>query len=319
MVAVSARVLRRGARFASSSAAGLVIDALIGDEPLRPHPVAVFGALMQRVERVVWRDRRAAGVAFAAAGLSVAAGGGALLGRVPGGPALAAYTTVAARGLWGAAAAVSDALAVADIGTARRLVPALVGRDAAELDEPGLARAAIESVAENTVDGIVAPLLFAAIGGPSAALGYRALNTLDSMVGYRDARHGRFGWASARLDDAANYVPSRVTAALVAIVRPAAAREIWRAVREDAPGHPSPNAGVAEAAFAAALGVRLGGANHYRGQEERRIELGSASARVPSQGDIALAVKCSKDVTFALLVALLAVSAAARARSALTP
>ena len=182
----------------------------------------------------------------------------------------------------------------------------------------GVARAAIESVAENTVDGIVAPLLFAALGGPSAALAYRALNTLDSMVGYRDARHGRFGWASARLDDVANYVPARLTAALVAAVRPAAAREIWRAVRDDAPGHPSPNAGVAEAAFAAALGVRLGGTNRYRGRVEHRVELGPASGRVPSQGDIALAVKCSKDVTLAVLVVLLAASAAARARSAVS-
>jgi adenosylcobinamide-phosphate synthase len=157
-------------------------------------------------------------------------------------------------------------------------------------------------VAENTVDAIVAPALWGAAAGGPGALGYRAVNTLDAMVGHHSARYERYGWASARLDDAAGWIPARATALLVAGVRPAAATAVWTAVRRDAPRHPSPNAGVAEAAFAAALGLRLGGTNVYDGRVEVRPPLGDGPP--PETADIARAVRLSSDVAWLLTVAL---------------
>jgi len=185
------------------------------------------------------------------------------------------------------------------IEAARAALPGLVGRDPTGLDAGEIARAVVESVAENTVDAIVAPALWAALAGAPGALGYRAVNTLDAMVGHRSARYLRYGWASARLDDAANYLPARVTAALVVAVRPGAAAAVWRAVRIQAPAHPSPNSGVAEAAFAAALGLRLGGSNRYSDRTEVRAALGSG--RAPTAADIPAAVRLSRDVSLALV------------------
>jgi adenosylcobinamide-phosphate synthase len=302
----------------ASSAFALALDALVGDEPLQPHPVAVFGNAMTLLERRLWDDRRAPGLAYAASGIGAAMAAGRALERLPGGTAAAAYASIAGRGLWAAAGDVGTALDSGELGRARRLLPALVGRDPAGLSPSEIARAAVESVAENTVDGIVAPALFGAVFGAPGAFAYRGINTLDSMVGYRDGRYGRFGWASARADDVANLVPSRVTALLVACVRPKSAGAIWQAVRRDAPAHPSPNAGVAEAAFAAALGVRLGGTSSYRGEVEERPPLGPADGRQPEAADIAAAIQCSKHVT-ALLAALLALATVGRGRPRALP
>ncbi len=156
----------------------------------------------------------------------------------------------------------------------------------------------MESVAENTVDAVVAPAFWGALAGAPGALGYRSVNTLDSMVGHRSPRYANYGWASARLDDVVAWVPARLTAALVAVVRPRAATAVWTAVRRQAAAHPSPNAGVAEAAFAAALGVRLGGVSRYGDRVEQRPPLGSG--RTPGVGDIGAAVRLSGDVTAAL-------------------
>jgi adenosylcobinamide-phosphate synthase len=145
---------------------------------------------------------------------------------------------------------------------------------------------------------VIAPALWAALAGAPGVLGYRAINTLDAMVGHRSPRYSRFGWAAARADDAAAWVPARVTALLVAAVRPAAAGRVWHAVRSQAGAHPSPNAGVAEAAFAAALGVRLGGLNSYQGRQERRPDLGTGPP--PAAADIGRAIRLSRDVTAAL-------------------
>jgi adenosylcobinamide-phosphate synthase len=185
-----------------------------------------------------------------------------------------------------------------------------VGRDPAGMDENEMARAVVESVAENTVDAVVAPAFWAAIGGAAGALGYRAVNTMDAMVGHRSARYLSYGWASARLDDAAGYLPARLTAALVAGVRPGRAAAIWRAVRSQAPGHPSPNAGVAEAAFAAALGLRLGGCNRYGERVEHRPWLGQG--RPAARSDIWPAVRLSDDVNWLLTAILAAAGLAAR-------
>jgi len=223
-------------------------------------------------------------------------------GAIVGSTAAATYLAVAGRALRDVATSVGDALECSDLDRARELLPSLVGRDVAELDVPGMARAVVESVAENTVDAVVAPALWAAVGGAPGALGYRAVNTMDAMVGYRNDRYRRYGWASARLDDVAAFIPARLTAVLVAMVRPRTAGAIWRAIRTQAPSHPSPNGGVAEAAFAAALGIRLGGANLYGATAEHRGVLGTG--RTADAGDIGRAVELSRDVTSALCVML---------------
>jgi adenosylcobinamide-phosphate synthase len=153
--------------------------------------------------------------------------------------------------------------------------------------------AAIESVAENTVDAVVAPLFWAAVGGVGAAIAHRAINTLDAMIGHRSPRYERFGWAAARLDDAAAFVPARLTVGLVALLRPD--RPVFGLVRRDAPRHPSPNAGWAEAAFASALGVRLGGPLTYEGRREKRPFLNSGG-RPPVPDDLRRAVRLSAAV-----------------------
>jgi adenosylcobinamide-phosphate synthase len=258
------------------------------------HPVARFGALMTRLEPHVWRDTRSAGAAYAALGVATGVAAGSLARST----ALATYVACAGRALRAEASSVGASIAADDLDGARARLPALVGRDVDDLDEKAVARAVIESVAENTVDAVVAPALWAAAAGARGALAHRAINTLDAMVGHRDARYARFGWAAARADDAAAWVPARVTAALVAVVRPGAAGAVARVVRTDARDHPSPNAGVAEGAFAAALDLRLGGPLAYQGRGELRPSLGDG--RPPEPADIGRAVRLSRDVTIAL-------------------
>jgi adenosylcobinamide-phosphate synthase len=288
------------------AAIGIVVDHLAGEPPIDPHPVAVLGRALSSVERTLYRDRRSAGIAHAAAGLVLGATAGAALRST----AVATYLAVAGRALGDAALAVADALGDGDIERARQLVPALVGRDPSTMDDKELCRAAVESVAENTVDAVVAPALWAAALGAPGALGYRAVNTMDSMVGHHSARYERYGWAAARLDDAAGFVPARATAARGAAVRPRVARAVWRTVRRDAPNHPSPNAGVAESAFAAALGLRLGGENRYGDRVEVRASLGGG--RPPERADIERAVRLSGDVGLALAGSLAALGVARR-------
>jgi adenosylcobinamide-phosphate synthase len=257
--------------------------------------VVVFGGVMTGVERRLHRDAKAAGVVHAVGGLAL----GLAAGRVLGSTALATGSAVAGRALAETASGVADALRQNDFEEARRRLPALVGRDPDGLTGADIARAVVESVAENTVDAVVAPACWGALAGAPGAMGYRAVNTLDSMVGHRDTRYANYGWASARLDDALAFLPARLTALLVAAVRPGAAGAVWRAVRTQAPSHPSPNAGVAEAAFAAALGLQLGGGeNRYGERIEHRAALGTG--RAPGAGDIERAVVLQRDVTAAL-------------------
>lgn len=281
------------ARRLRAAALGLVADAVVGEPPLSPHPLAVFGRSMQSLEARLYADDRAAGLVHLGAGLALGASAGMALPD-----SVATYLAVAGRGLGQAAAAVAGALDADDLQGARVLLPALVGRDPTGLDVKEVVRATVESVAENTVDAVVAPVLWAAAVGGAGALGYRAANTLDAMVGHHTARYERYGWASARLDDALNWVPARVTAVLVAAVRPAQAAAVWAVVRGQARRHPSPNAGVAEGAFAAALGLRLGGVNRYGARVELRPALGFG--RAPEVGDIARAVRLSNHVGLAL-------------------
>jgi len=200
------------ARRARGVALGVVADRLVGEPPLRPHPVAAFGQAMARLEQRTWRPTRLAGTLPVASGLALAAVAGGALGSVAG----ATYVAVAGRELSRSAARVATALEGHELEKARVLLPELVGRDPAGLDEKEMARAVVESVAENTVDAVVAPALWAAAAGAPGALAYRAVNTLDAMFGHRSARYERYGWASARLDDLAGWIPARVTAALVA-------------------------------------------------------------------------------------------------------
>lgn len=267
------------------------LDLVLGDPRWLPHPVKGIGRLALALEaplRRAIRNERVAGIAAVCAVLSaVALCGFALLAAArvlhpAAGDAVAIavlYTCFAARDLAVHAERVRRALEADDLAEARRRVGMLVGRDTERLDEPGIVRGAVESVAENLVDGVTAPLFFAVAGGPVGALLYKAVNTLDSTFGYKNARYLRFGWAAARLDDFVNWLPARLTAPLVAVaaallgLRTAGA---WRIFRRDGRKHPSPNSGLAEAAVAGALGVQLGGLNHYFGEPSERPRMGDA-------------------------------------------
>jgi adenosylcobinamide-phosphate synthase len=290
---------------AGGIAVGVLADALLGD-PRRGHPVALFGRAATLIERRVYADAKARGAVFAACCEALAMGPALAAARItrrhrPARLALAGTVTWAvtgARSLTAEAGRVHRALLAGDLPGARRLLQNLVGRDPAELDAAGIARAVVESVAENTSDAIVAPLLWGALAGPPGLAGYRAANTLDAMVGHHSPRYEQFGWASARLDDVVNWAPARVTALLAAACapvvggRPAAA---WRIAVDFGPRHPSPNAGWCEAAFAGALGVRLGGPLSYAGRAEHRPELGVG--RPPEAADIARASRLCRSVT----------------------
>jgi adenosylcobinamide-phosphate synthase len=224
--------------------------------------------------------------------------------------ALATWTVLGGRSLEREAMLVHRRLAAGDLPAARDQVTHLVGRDPAGLDDAGVARATVESVAENTSDAVVAPLLWGAIGGTAGLLGYRAANTLDAMVGHRSARYARYGWASARLDDLLNLAPARLCALLAAAAaprvggKPMATLAVWR---RDAPRHPSPNAGPVEASFAGALGVTLGGRNRYGSVTEDRGTLGTGPA--PGTADIARAVRLARWVAAGAVIVAAATAA----------
>jgi adenosylcobinamide-phosphate synthase len=295
-------------------AVGWLADLLFGD-PRRGHPVALFGRGAAAFERLSYADTRAAGAVHTAALLGALGAAGVVIERVAGrvgAPAtfvsLAAATFVALGGtsLTRAGNQMATHLAAGDVDAARALLPSLCGRDPSVLDADGLARAALESVAENTSDAQVAPILWGAIGGVPAILVYRGANTLDAMIGHRTPRYNRFGWAAARFDDAANFIAARATAVMVMVCAPVVGGSplgAWRAWRSDAARHPSPNAGVVEAAFAGALGVRLGGPTQYAHELEIRPTLGDGPP--PRIADLSRAVRLSRAVQIA--TALLAV------------
>lgn len=283
-------------------AIGYLADRALGD-PRRGHPVALFGRTAAALETVTYRHSRIAGAshvgvligAVGLLGLAVQRAA-ARRGRVWSIATTAAATWVSLGGtsLARTGLTMSELLERGDVEAARGLLPSLCGRDPASLDGAGLARAALESVAENTSDAQVAPLLYAAAGGVPAVLAYRGINTLDSMVGYRSPRYLRFGWAAAKLDDVANYLAARVTASLAVALAPLVGGSpsgAVRAWRRDAARHPSPNAGVVEAAFAGALGVRLGGPTQYRHELQIRPTLGDG--REPTVTDLRRAVTLS--------------------------
>ncbi|TDL81764.1 cobalamin biosynthesis protein CobD [Palleronia sediminis] len=255
----------------------LAIDGALGwpDAAYRRigHPVTWLGRLIDLLDRR-WnrgtdRARHRAGIAAAAAVIAAAVlPAMALAAILPGGvtgavlTGVLAWPLVAARSLFTHLRAVADPLAARDLPRARAAVAMIVGRDPATLDAAGVARAALESLAENTSDGVVAPLFWGALFGLPGIAGYKAINTLDSMIGHRTPRHEAFGAASARIDDLANWVPARLTGMIFAAVSPRP-RAALGAMARDARRHRSPNAGWPEAAMAGALGVRLSGPRIY--------------------------------------------------------
>lgn len=312
------------AGYACGAALGFLGD-LIAADPRRGHPVAAFGRAASAVERRLWRDHRGYGAAHAVLCAGGAAAGAALLERtvraaVPpplrGGAriALTAATVWAVLGgtsLGREARAVGGALTAGDLDVARERLPHLCGRDPQALDGSQMARAVVESVAENTSDAVVGALVWGALGGVPGLVAFRAVNTLDAMVGHKSPRHRRFGWASARLDDLAGWPGSRLTAALTVLAGPDR-RGALRAWRADGGAHPSPNAGPVEASFAGALGVRLGGTLAYGGRVEHRPVLndGAPPVAVP---DIERAVRLSRRVSVLALAATVAARLAAGA------
>jgi adenosylcobinamide-phosphate synthase len=302
-------VAARGAANAVGLLAGFGLDLVLGD-PRRGHPVAGFGQAAAALERRLYAPSRAAGAGYVGlvVGVPVAAAvaAGALTRRRPLARAAlvagATWTVLGARSLRREAGAMATALEDGDLATARGRLSHLCGRDPSTLDEPELARATVESVAENTSDAVVAPLFWGAVAGLPGLIGYRAVNTLDAMVGHRSPRYARFGTPAARLDDAANLVPSRLTAALTVATAPLVAGDRRRAARtwrRDGGRHPSPNAGQCESAMAGALGVQLGGQNIYFGRSETRPLLGDGPR--PAAADVRRAARLSAAVGLAAL------------------
>jgi adenosylcobinamide-phosphate synthase len=319
------RMRSSGGVWAAGLAAGYAADALLAD-PERGHPVALFGRAAAALERQVYQDSKTRGALYAAAcvGGSAALGAAAVRG-VRGRPAAAVATmaaatwaVVGAASLRREAAAIGDLLEAGDLDGARARLPRLCGRNSGGLDEREIARAVVESVAENTSDAVVAPLFWGAVAGVPGLLAYRAANTLDAMVGHRSERYLRFGWAAARLDDALNLAPARLTGLLTVARAPTVGgsrRETWRTLRHDGRRHPSPNAGHCEASAAGALGLRLGGTNVYTSGVEDRPHLGAG--RSPRGFDIARANRLSAAVSTSAAIGLSAGLLAVRAAGAL--
>lgn len=279
----------------SELAVACLLDAAVGDPRWFPHPVRWMGLIVDWCDRRVYQllltpaKQRMAGVLVAVVlpGGAYAAGSmliwlGNSVDTVWGSAVtvLLAWTTLAARDLFDHVAAVQRALQSVSLMEARGAVAKIVGRDTEEMTEPDIVRATVETIAESTADGIVAPLFYLVLGGAPLALAYKAISTLDSMIGHLDDRYRWFGWASARLDDAANFIPARITALLLVLSAGIVSRSwpamqhTWRILLRDGKQHPSPNSGRPEAAMAGALGVQLGGINRYDGLPIERPCLG---------------------------------------------
>ncbi|MHB1455360.1 MAG: adenosylcobinamide-phosphate synthase CbiB [Armatimonadota bacterium] len=276
-------------RFEYQILAALLLDLVIGDPRWFPHPVKFIAQLAISLESMTRRlipNARAAGIATALLVILITGGTTGILilcasrlHPVLGGAmsVLLLYTTFAARDLADHSTEVYKALERSDLPYARFKASWMVGRDTENLDESGVVRAAVESVAENTVDGVTAPIFFAVLGGPVGAMVYKAINTLDSTFGYKNERYINFGWASARIDDFANFLPARLTAPIIVIAAAVLRLYPINAIRiclRDHGKHVSPNSGIPEAAFAGALGVQLGGLLHRKGESVEMPRLG---------------------------------------------
>lgn len=285
-------------RRALAVAGGLLLQKVVPEPPDRWHPVGWFGRAMHRVETIGYADDRSAGVRYALVGVAI----GGLAGGTIRSTTLAVALCAAGRELRRAAGLVESPLLTGDLAAARLALPSLVGRDPSRLDASGIAAAVVESLAENSVDAVVAPAFWGLVAGAPGVMAHRAVNTMDAMVGHRNDRYQSFGWAAARLDDVANWVPARLFKLLVMTAAPARARTVRALVRRDAHRHPSPNSGVAEAAVAAALGRELGGPLQYGDRHEDRPRLGDGPR--PEAADIARARELTSRTEWALIGAL---------------
>ena len=269
-----------------------LLDFILGEPRWLPHPVVLMGRVIGIYEGALNRPalsgakRKFFGIILALSmplaafilsaaiiDLSYEAGAGFGLAVT----LFMGYTTIAAKGLKDAAYRVRNSINREDIPAAREALSHIVGRETGKLDEPEIARGAVETVAENSSDGVIAPIFYLIIGGVPLAMAYKAMNTLDSMVGYKNDRYREFGRASARLDDLANFIPARLTAILMiaaAFMSWLDWKGAWQIMKRDRRNHPSPNAGWPESAAAGALGIRLGGTNHYPGRTEERPFIG---------------------------------------------
>lgn len=272
--------------------AAAILDLILGDPRALPHPVVAIGRLISFLEprlRRMFHSERMAGCALLVMTVGISYGcaalllGGAYALAPDAGIAVAVYlswVSLAARSLHAESSKVAQALERGDLPDARTALSYIVGRETEQLEEPEIVRGAVETVAENTGDGVIAPLFYLMLGGPALAIAYKAVNTLDSMVGYKNERYLQFGWASARFDDLANFIPARLTGLLMVLAAPICAlsgKGAWRIMRRDCRNHSSPNSGFPEAAAAGALGVRLGGVNRYFGKEIEKPTIGDAS------------------------------------------
>ncbi|MGB6063547.1 MAG: adenosylcobinamide-phosphate synthase CbiB [Desulfomonilaceae bacterium] len=273
----------------------VALDLIFGDPRWLPHPVKLIGRLATFAEmafRKMIKNLRIAGVAtvFVVVGTTILATYGLISGARSVHPyagdlvsILLLWTGIAAKDMVRHSSDVVDALNSGSLTDARERVAMICGRDTDRLDESDVARATVESVAENMVDGVVAPLFYAAIGGALGIMAYKAVNTLDSSFGYKNREYLKFGWASAKLDDIANFIPSRLAALLVppaAMLLLQSPAHSLKVFLRDRLKHPSPNAGQAEAAVAGALGIQLGGLSYYSGIPSNKPPLGDPLAPV---------------------------------------
>lgn len=295
------------------------LDLILGDPRWLPHPVRVIGRAVSALEKIPrrwcvgWMGERWAGVILAVVVVGSSYGLAWLLltlsGRIHAAVQWAftiylCYTVLAVKSLGDEARGVFKRLRKGDLISARRWLSRIVGRETDQLSESGVVCATVESVAENTSDGIVAPLFYLVLGGPSLAIAYKAINTLDSMVGYSTPRYKEFGWASARLDDLANYIPARLTGFLIVLgagMLFGRARASFATMLRDGQKHDSPNAGIPEAAAAGALGIRLGGPSWLGGSVRQKPWLGDGIEDV-QVGHIRDAIRLMRTVSFMMLI-----------------
>lgn len=297
-------------------AVAFLLDMLLGDPPSLPHPVVVMGGAIRKGEAwlrrfIPWERLAGAVLALSLVGGTYLFGWGLLriAGQVhplleDGLSIYLIYTCLSLRGLIQETQDVQSALKEGDLGRARTELAQIVGRDTQDLPESEVVRGAVESAAENSVDGFLSPVFFAFLGGAPLALSYKAVNTLDSMVGYKNERYLHFGWASARLDDLANWIPARLAGLLIPLASGLCGlrgRDSWRIRRRDGHLHPSPNSGISEAAMAGALGVQLGGESHYQGRPSRKPLLGDP-LKVPEGEDILRSLRLLKATSLLALI-----------------
>ncbi len=286
-----------------------ILDRLIGDPKAIPHPVVLIGNCISKLEKIIrksgYKNLKMAGLLFPL----LIVGGSYLIVSLLSElsklvhPLLFLFiqiilisTTIATKGLADAALGIYHLLVRKDLEKARFALSMIVGRDTENLDEAEITRGTVETVAENIVDAIISPLFFALIGGAPLAMAYRATNTLDSMIGYKNEKYKDLGWASARLDDILNFIPARITGLLLIVASwllRLDAKKAFTIIIRDAKLHPSPNSGIPESAVAGALQIQLGGTNYYKGIPSHRAVMGD-SYRILQADDILKTVKMMK-------------------------